>query len=139
MSAVVDFRKAVTLELRQKGVAVRRWPNATRVSDHVLELETAPKRTVLYVKESNLSRALFWGLTKNQLERMRSGQVRWFVILLANGSNAGYALSGGQVDAQIHRGAFELSADGDYKVNEQADLSAAQRFPSIASLLHRIL
>src|SRR5687767_5054873 len=105
ISAVTNFRKLLALELSPQGIAVRRWADATKISDHILELDNTPKRTVLYVKESNLPRRLFWGLTRNQLERMRAGHAPWFVVLLANSSNSGYALSAGQVDAEIRGGA----------------------------------
>jgi len=57
----------------------------------------------------------------------------------APGSYAGYLLTGTQVLRRLTDGAFELSRDGDFKVNEASDLKPAQGFASIRDLVDRIL
>lgn len=138
MSEISAFREKLADRLEKKGLHVADWHGGTRVSGHLLEVSTEPKPTILYVKESNSSPG-FWGLTKNQLDRLSDASVRWFAILLARSTEAGYLLSGGQVNLRIRDGTFELSADGDHKVNEGADLVDAQAFRTLDDLIARVL
>ena len=138
MSLVTDFREGLVTVLSENGVAVNKWPGATRVSDHMLELNTRPGTTVLYVKESNKNPG-FWGLTRNQLEVLRAAPIRWFAVLLLRSSIKGYLLSESQVEHRIDDGRFELSRDGDHKVNEDRDLSAEQRFSNIQEFVDRMV
>jgi hypothetical protein len=137
MSAVFKFRLSITPLLQTQGLALGAWPGSTRRSWNVLVVSTTPKQTVLYVKESN-TRRKFWGLTRNQVDRLVAADVRWFAVFLTN-SDSGYLLSGGQVLRRIDRGLFELSHDGDYKINESPDLAGAQHFGSLDELAHRTL
>ena len=50
-----------------------------------------------------------------------------------------YVLIGAQVRHRIVDGSFELSRDGDFKVNEALDLKPAQAFGSLGELLDRTL
>jgi hypothetical protein len=78
------------------------------------------------VKEFNVaSRSGFWGLTRNQIERLHKAAPRWFAVLLLRSSAAGYLLTQGQVAESIADGSFELSGDGDFKIKEGLDLQAA--------------
>jgi hypothetical protein len=105
-----------------------------------MELSTKPKVTVLYVKEFNTAgRPGFWGLTRNQVNRLEKANVKWFAVLLLRSSASGYVLTAAEVRRLIADGSFELSDDGDYKVNESADLGSQQRFQSVAELLERIV
>ena len=95
--------------------------------------------TVLYVKEFNTAgHAGFWGLTRNQINRLEKANVRWFAVLLLRSSAAGYLLTAAEVHRSIADGSFELSRDGDYKVNEQTDLRPTQAFQSVVELLDRV-
>lgn len=137
VSSVSAFRSSLESALKPIGIALSRWSGASRLSDHLLELRTKPKPTVVYVKENN-SIPAFWGLTRNQLKRLRDSGHRWFVVLLDRSSTSGYLLSGGQVDSRVASGLFELSGDGDHKVND-SDLSAGQRFHDLAALVDRVV
>jgi hypothetical protein len=139
MAAIPDFRSMLSKVLGDKGISVSRWAGTSRPSDHLLQIETAGKATVLYVKESNTPNRGFWGLTRNQVEKLESARIRWFAILLHGSINDGYLLSGGQVELRVRDGLFELSRDGDYKVNEKTDLNAEQRFLGLPQLLARVL
>lgn len=138
MSAVSIFRKGIAERLKERGLRVSDWRGGTRGSGHLFEVGTKPKPTVLYVKESSTSPG-FWGLTKNQLARLDHASVRWFAVLLARSAEAGYVLSGGHVSLRIQDGTFELSADGDHKVNEGSDLVHAQFFGTLDDLIARVL
>lgn len=138
MGALTAFQTAVAKELASKGLEVGPWRGATRRSANLIEIDTKPKSTVLYVKESNSSPG-FWGLTKNQLVRLDETQVRWFVVLLARSSDSGYILSRDEVNRQLQNGTFELSQDGDHKVNERKDLAQLQAFRGIKNLLTQVL
>ena len=81
----------------------------------------------------------FWGLTKNQIKRLDTSAPSWFVVLLLRSNSAGYVLTSAQVAKRIADGSFELSGDGDFKVNEGLDLQPAEAFGSIEELLGRIL
>ncbi len=137
MSAVFRFRTSIGPSLHKQGLTLRHWPGSTRRSFNLLVVSTTPKETVLYVKESNTPRK-FWGLTRNQVDRLVASDVRWFAVFLT-ASDSGYILSGGQVLRRIDQGAFELSRDGDYKINEDPDLAAAQTFTCLQDLLDRTL
>jgi len=101
---------------------------------------TVPKTTVLYVKEFNVpGKVGFWGLTRNQIDRLEKAAPRWYAILLLRNVAAGYVLTSAQVLHRIADGSFELSRDGDFKVNEALDLKPAQAFRSLDVLLDQIL
>jgi hypothetical protein len=138
MSALSDFRQQLERLLDGRKISVARWSRGH--SSNLLELATLPKPTVLYVKEFNVDQhAGFWGLTKNQVDRLIGSQVRWFALLLLRSSTSGYLITGQQVVHRIRNGLFELSEDGDYKVNEGPDLDEGQRIQSMQELLARIL
>jgi len=138
MNMVSDFRNQFAVKLAAHAVTCQKWSGATQKSDHMLELNTKPKRTVLYIKESNKDPG-FWGLTRNQLEALRTSTLDWFAVLLLRSSTSGYLLSSGQVERRIDDGRFELSGDGDHKVNETQDLSDGQNFSSVQEIIDRIL
>jgi hypothetical protein len=138
MRVLTDFRKRLGLELGARAISIDVWPKGR--SPNLLELATSPKATVLYVKEFNVPKhAGFWGLTRNQIDRLQAAQIRWFAVLLMRSSVDGYLISGQQVIHRVNSGHFELSGDGDYKVNELTDLVEAQKVRGIQDLVDRIL
>jgi hypothetical protein len=140
MSALTEFRKRLDDALSARGVSVRTWSAGGSYSRNLMELSTSPKLTVLYVKEFNVpGRPGFWGLTRNQVNRLERSAARWLVVLLLRSSTTGYVLAATQVLQLIADGSFELSGDGDFKVNEDLDLIPEQRFQSLTELLNRIL
>lgn len=139
MSTLPAFRKHLTEAAKGRGIAVDTWSSGGRSSRNLIELSTAPKVTVLYVKEFNTAgHAGFWGLTRNQVDRLEKANIRWFAVLLLRSSAAGYVLTAAEVRRSIADNSFELSGDGDYKVNEQTDLRPAQAFQSVTQLLGRV-
>jgi hypothetical protein len=96
------------------------------------------KAIVLYVKESNSSPG-FWGLTRNQLHQLDKPHVRWFAVLLLKSNNNGYVLTSNEVINRVKDGTFELSKDGDHKINERTDLNPNMAFRGIKDLLARVL
>ncbi|MCC7079958.1 MAG: hypothetical protein IT530_04740 [Burkholderiales bacterium] len=139
MSTLPAFRKQLAAAAEKQGVSVDTWSAGGRSSGNLLELSTAPKATVLYVKEFNTAgHAGFWGLTRNQVNRLEKANARWFAVLLLRSSAAGYVLTAADVRRSISDTSFELSRDGDYKVNEQPDLRPAQAFQSVAELFERV-
>jgi len=140
MSTLSEFRKNLTEMAADRGLRVHPWASGGRRSQNLLEITTAPKTSVLYVKEFNvLNKPGFWGLTKNQIERLDTGAPRWFAVLLLRSDAAGYVLTSTQVAKRITDGSFELSRDGDFKVNEGLDLQPTEAFRSLEDLLGRIL
>ncbi|MBI2912600.1 MAG: hypothetical protein HYY03_01620 [Chloroflexi bacterium] len=141
MSALTEFRKHLTEALGPKGISVCVWSSGTRYSRNLLQL--SPRSTVLYVKEFNPDGPAFWGLTKNQIDRLEKARARWFSVLLLRSVAAGYVLTDAEVRDRIEDSSFRLAGDGDYKVHEDPDLNPAQgfqpRFQSIDELLDRIL
>ncbi|MBS0182259.1 MAG: hypothetical protein JSS39_07625 [Nitrospira sp.] len=65
--------------------------------------------------------------------------MKWFTVLLLRSSTDGYVLPSSEVREHIDDGSFELSGDGDFKVNEDVDLKPHQRFHSLEDLFRRIL
>lgn len=140
MSALTGFRKRLAEAVEHRGITVSTWSSGSRSSRNLVELSTTPKRMVLYVKECNVTgRAGFWGLTRNQVTCLQKGEVKWFAALLLRSSTDGYLLTSAKEQHHIDDGSFELSGDGDFKVNEDLDLKPAQWFQSLQDLLNRIL
>lgn len=73
------------------------------------------------------------------MTRLEKADVRWFAVLLLRSSTNGYLLTSAEVRDHVNDGSFELSGDGDFKVNEDLDLNPAQRFQSLLQLVDRIL
>lgn len=138
MSVLTSFKAEVEKELTSKGLEVGLWRGAIRRSANLLVISTKPQPTVLYVRQSN-SLPGFWGLTKNQLNRLNKAQVRWFTVLLARSNDNGYIFSSEEVKQRVQDGTFKLSQDGDHKVNERTDLNPNIAFRGIKELLARIL
>ena len=140
MATLPPFRRLITEATGVRGINVSAWSSGGRSSANLIELSTRPKATVLYVKEFNTAgRPGFWGLTRNQVNRLERADVKWFAVLLLRSSAGGYLLTGAEVRRLIADGSFELSDDGDYKVNENVDLGSAQRFQSLQELLECIV
>jgi hypothetical protein len=140
MSKLSEFRANLTEILVDHGLRINTWASGGRRSANLLEITTAPETTVLYVKEFNvLNRPGFWGLTKNQIERLHTVAPNWFAVLLLRSSTTGYVLTRSQVANLISEGSFELSGDGDFKVNECQDLQSTDAFWSLKQILGRIL
>ncbi len=138
MTTVSKLEQSIKALLAPKGIRVGRWSGGTRTSASLIALGTVPKTTVLYAKESG-STPGFWGLTKNQLTRLRDSEECWFAVLMRVGTPSGYVLSASQVEQRIKDGTFELSRDGDHKVNEDTDLDASQSFKSCEELIAKVL
>jgi hypothetical protein len=80
-ATINDFRKTLSaLALKQK-LIISPWQGATRRSPNLLQMNTEPRPSILYVKFSN-SNPGFWGLTKNQID------LRQRVTHLVNFQNA---------------------------------------------------
>ena len=73
MATIGEFKKAVQRQITSKHLKVEPWSGAARRSANLLEINTKPIPTVLYVKISN-SNPGFWGLTRNQLDRLNSSK-----------------------------------------------------------------
>ena len=97
----------------------------------MLLINTEPTPTVLYTKISN-SAPSFWGMTRNQINLLIKDKIRWYAVLLARDSYSGYIFTQEEVLSLIKDGTFELSGDGDYKVNENSDCSKASYFDDIS-------
>ena len=138
MSIITEFRKSLTKGLGPRGLKVALWSGGKQVSNHMLEISTSPQSTVLYIKVST-STPGFWGLTKNQIDRLNRANVRWFCVFLRRDPHIGYLLSGGQVLMRVKDGSLVLGHDGDYKVNQRAAFVTPQRFESIDALVSRVL
>lgn len=134
---VSAFTIMLKKDFASKGIAVRPYPGLPRRSRNVILVEAGGPRkaTILYVKEST-NRPAFWGLTLNQIDRIQASGHRWFGVLLLD-PHSGYMLTGNQILARTASGDFTLSGDGDFKVNEDADLSAGQRFTHFADFIAR--
>ncbi len=137
MSTVDEFRDLLPFSFDGESLSITQWAGTTRRSSHLLGITSQKNHIVLYIKESNKTPG-FWGLTKNQLDRLNKSQVRWFAVLLLKSNDSGYVLSSDEVDSSIQDGTFELSNDGDHKINEGTDLNADMAFRGIKNLLTRV-
>jgi hypothetical protein len=132
------FESSLSRLLRGRGIAVSRWSGGSRQSANLLRLSTSPSPTVLYVKES-VNKPGFWGLTKNQLDRLVDSGNRWFGVFLQRSATTGYLLSGGQIELRIKEDRIRLAGDGDYKINEHDQFLPANRFERLEDLFPRLL
>ena len=137
MTVLGIFRDTITSILVKHGLSVELWKRTPRRSSNLLEINTRPSSTVLYVKYSSNSPG-FWGLTANQIDRLNKSRSKWFVVLLARSMADGYLLSSVEVNKNIADGTFELSKDGDHKVNETTDCRFEQRFRGLEVLIDLI-
>jgi len=138
MGLVNDFRLSLGKELSKKQLQVSAWQQDRSRSRNLLEINTEPLTTILYVKMST-SKRKFWGLTENQLKQLRMNEVRWFVVLLAGAVDQGFVFTEHEVEVRIQNRRFRLSGDGDYKINEGTDCTAEESFCGLTALLARIL
>jgi hypothetical protein len=137
MSLVNEFLKNIRKKHEPEEMKISQWTGTSRRSNHLLKIEFEPNPVIIYVKESN-SASGFWGLTKNQIDRLNNSTLPWFCVLLLRSSISGYILNSNEVNNKINDQSFELSSDGDYKVNEKLDLSANMNFPDIEVLMNII-
>ncbi|MCK4791147.1 MAG: hypothetical protein KAV87_45870 [Desulfobacteraceae bacterium] len=138
MSTVDEFRKLLPHDFNGESLEIIQWSGTPRRSNNLLEINSKKNHTLLYVKESNRSPG-FWGLTKNQLDRLNNSQLPWFAVLLLKSNDTGYVLSSKEVNTRIQDGTFELSRDGDHKVNEVSDLNSNMAFRGIKNFLNCVL
>lgn len=138
MSVVDEFRKLFPNSYDGDNFSIIQWSGTPRRSNNLLEINSKKKSSILYIKASNSSLG-FWGLTKNQIDRLNNSQIPWFVVLLLKSKDSGYVLSSKEVNTKIQNGTFELSKDGDHKVNETSDLNSDMAFRGIKNLLELIL
>lgn len=78
-------------------------------------------------------------IAENQIDRLKENKVRWFAVLLTRDVNSGYLFTKDEVIQRINSGKFELSNDGDYKVNENTDCEKRQAFQDLEAVLNWIL
>jgi len=138
MSTVDKFRKLLPHNFNDENLEIIQWPGTPRRSNNLLEINFKKNHTLLYVKESNRLPG-FWGLTKNQLDRLNNSQLPWFAVLLLKSNDTGYVLSLNEVNTRIQDGTFELSKDGGHKVNKVSDLNSNMAFRGIKNLLNYVL
>ena len=131
---VREFQRTLSEKLLEKQLYLTLWEGSPRKSQHLLNINTSPETTILYVKSSNASPG-FWGLTRNHIDRLNFNKARWFAVLLLHKPTLGYIFSQLDVNNKISDGSFELSGDGDYKVNEKPDCTSDQMFRSIDDII----
>lgn len=127
-----------TRNLAAQADGVQRWRGGTRQSASLLEVASGGRKALLYVKAST-SRRGFWGLTRNQVERLSDAPLDWHAVLLNASPHAGYLVPGVSIERRIANRTITLSPDGDYKINEPSDVEHSQRFTSLDQLVSRIL
>ncbi len=134
---LTQFRRELQGHFNARGITVRHWHGGTSRSRNLVEVGTSPTATILYIKESNNSPG-FWGLTGNQIERLRISGQPWFAVFLHLSPFVGYLLTGDEVVHRVEQGDLTLSGDGDYKVHEGSHLGSRQRFGSFDDFLARV-
>lgn len=138
MSTIAKFIESLLRIIDDKSVVITQWSGAPRRSKNIIEINSINKSLIIYVKISNNSPG-FWGLTKNHLDRLNNMQTHWFVVLLLKSYDCGYILYSNDVNTKIQEGVFELSKDGDHKINERSDLNSEMAFQGINNLMEKIL
>jgi hypothetical protein len=81
----------------------------------------------------------FWGLTANRVNELNRSGNTWYAVLVLGSPSKGYVVTSKDVMSRINSGAWTLSGDGDYKINERTDLDGKWRFGSIEKLVECFL
>ena len=76
----------------------------------------------------------FWGLRKNQLDALNGSGLKWFVVLLIGPDEKGYLLTSEIVNRCVKDRRWS-SADGEFKVHENDDISDAESFATWDDLI----
>ncbi len=100
----------------------------TSISQNVFEY-AGDTNLLLYVK-GRAEQPLRWGVTANVIQRLRSQEKSWAVILLFESYDRGYFLTQNDVETYI-RNTWPLAKDGDYKPSPGSYLSGKRPFYSI--------
>jgi len=137
MDSVRDFQKEIHSLISDRNMTVQQWKDATRKSRNLLEIKDANVSKILYIKISNSEKG-FWGLTKNQVDNLNVKTIKWYAIFLKKGFDLGYIFSDIDVNKRICDGTFELSRDGDYKINEASDCDSSKLFHGMDDLISKI-
>lgn len=119
--------------------AVNQLPNfsaaRTTISRQVFET-TGSKNCLLYVK-SRSAHPFKWGATANVIDKLKSQDLPWFVILLFLSHKTGYLLSSNDVNYYI-KSVWPLAADGDYKPAEGTYLHRNNPFNSVKECIDQL-
>lgn len=106
------------------------------ISQNVWQVDGSA-RCLLYVK-GRREAPYKWGVTANVVERLKSEQCKWFVVLLYESIHTGYLLSPGDVHYYIEDNVWPLGRDGDYKPASGTYLSQNIPFQSFQDFLYSL-
>ncbi len=137
-SLLASFTKRLRSKCDARGVSCGRWFAASPSSANILVVGTKPKETLLYVK-CRTDPPGFWGLTANRISELDALGKPWYAVLIVGSPEKGYVPSQADVRSRTSSGAWTLSADGDFKVNENRDLGGISRFQSFDGFLELAL
>ena len=133
-SKVIQFTSALESECKSRKLKVGRWHGGSRDTSNLVQVEGTATKRLLYVKDRSEDPG-FWGLNENQLNKLRSSGLEWFVILLVGQSETGYLLTA----AEVERGTGSWSRGGsDFKVHEGQEISGGFRFASFSDAFTRL-
>jgi hypothetical protein len=133
-SKVIQFTAALERECKSRKLRVGLWHGGSKNTSNLVQIEGAAVRRLLYVKDRSEDPG-FWGLNENQLSKLRSSGLEWFVILLVGPSESGYLLT----TAEVEKGASSWSQSGsDFKVHEGHEVSGGFQFRSFSDVFPRL-
>jgi len=115
-------------------VSCGRWRGASPSSANVLAVGTKPEQTLLYVK-CRTGPPGFRGLIASRLSELNAPGKPRFIVLIVGSAETGYVASQSDVGARTSSGAWALSGDGDFKVNECGDPGGISHFRSFDAFL----
>jgi len=135
-SKVIQFTAALERECKSRKLRVGLWHGGrgSRDTSNLVQIEGTATRRLLYVKDRSEDPG-FWGLNENQLSKLRSSGLEWFVILLVGPSESGYLLT----TVEVEKGAGSWSRSGsDFKVHEGREISGGFQFGSFSDVFARL-
>jgi len=83
-----QFYSKLHIYCREHGVLLKPWRKAARATLNIRELG-APANCILYAKVSNRDDG-WWGINKNQFQKLTESGRDWCLVLLAGLDEAGY-------------------------------------------------
>ena len=131
-SKLAAFTERLRKYCRGHGLTATRWQGASRRTANLVEIDTAPRRTVLYVKDRSEPPG-FWGLNESQLDALRQSRSAWYVVLLVGSGEKGFLLSSDQVEKAIRTKKWTRSGT-DWKVHEGAEITGSLKFNGFETL-----
>jgi len=132
-----EFREALSERCIASGFSSETWAEINFKKPNLIKVNS-PLPFILYVKVRGDVKG-FWGVTKNRIDELENSGLPWCLVLLAGKPYSGFVLSKRQVMERVGLKRWTLGKDGDFKVNQKADLAPNGKLNTSGQLFGVIL